>query len=108
MIIFGWSNRPKIIEHGMQIKCLQCGIKTMHDLIRIFKTFDLYLIPTIPLSIKYYVRCQLCGYEQPVSLERKNILIQESKTKNEVISQEALKKNVDLLNRHRAQIIKEK
>jgi len=108
MIIFGWSTKPRVIEHKTQIKCSRCGIKTTHDLIRISKTFNLYFVPIIPLSIQYYARCRLCGSEQNISSERKNILIQESKAKHEIISQEAAKKNADLLNKYRDQITKEK
>jgi len=107
MIIFGWSTKPRVIEYQTQIECSRCGIKTTHDLIRISKTFNLYFVPVIPLSIKYYARCRLCGSEQNISSERKNILIQESKAKHASISQEAEKKNEDLLNEYKT-LIKEK
>lgn len=96
MIIFGWSTYPKVIINNVRTKCDYCGVKTPQEIIRVSKTFNLFFIPVIPYSIKYYLHCFVCGGEPRINTIKKDELVHEQ----ELITQLANRTNAILLNKN--------
>lgn len=61
-ILFGWGHQ-KVAQHGPTIRhnCSNCGNNSSWHLCTVTTFFELFFVPVIPYSKKYFLYCPICS-----------------------------------------------
>lgn len=69
MIIWGLRSGNKVMGQ-VQYSCQQCRNNSFHTIVRTRRWFTLFFIPTIPISMAFTSRCNICGFQTSVPSEQ--------------------------------------